>query len=59
MNKDSSLEDLREKFEHLLQNRRPSTISEANRRIIADKFAKKSLQELSEIAGELDDSKPL
>lgn len=51
MNKDYSLEDLRAKFENLLQNRRPSTISEANRRSIADKFAKKSLQELSEIGG--------
>ena len=59
MKREYSLEDLREKCELLLKNCRPSTISEDRRRSIADEFAKKSFQELNDLAGELDDSKPL
>ena len=53
-----SLEVLKERFEKLVLHRNESTttLSQAHRRLIADKFAKKSLQELHEIAQQLDDA---
>jgi hypothetical protein len=53
MQMDHSLDDLHEKLEQLV-NRSQSTLSEAHRRSIADKFANKSLQELNEIACNLE-----
>jgi hypothetical protein len=49
-----SLEDLHERFERLVLQRSKTSLSEAHRRSIADKFANKSLQELNEMACQLD-----
>jgi hypothetical protein len=45
-----SLEILTERFEKLVLRREPTTLSEAQRRSITNRFASKSLQELHEIA---------
>lgn len=51
MRSDCSPESLHERFERLvLQRDSDPVVSEENRRRIADKFAKKSLQELNDIA---------
>lgn len=51
-----SLEILKERFEKLVLHRHESTtLSEAHRRRIADRFASKSLQELHEIVQQLDE----
>lgn len=54
MQTDDSFEDLHERFERLVSKRTDSLLSEARRRRIADKYAKKPLQELNEIARQLE-----
>ena len=55
MRTEHSLEVLKERFEKLVLHRNESSaVSEAHRRRIADRFASKSLQELHEIAQQLD-----
>lgn len=54
MQADNSLEDLEARFERLVLKRSESTLSEARKRSIKDKFANKSLQELNEIALKLE-----
>lgn len=49
-----SLEALQERFEKLVVRRETNNLSEAHRQGIANKFAKKSLQELQWIVRELD-----
>lgn len=49
-----SLEALQERFEKLVVRREANHLSEAHRRGITNKFAKKSLQELQWIVRELD-----
>lgn len=51
-----TLEALNERFEQLMLRRSISTVSEDHRRRIADKFANKSLQELHEIARQLNET---
>lgn len=53
MQTEYSLEDLHERFEKLVLKKSESSLSEAHRRNIADKFANKTLQELHEIAKQL------
>jgi len=51
------LESLNERIEKLvLDYLQSNSLTEVHRRVIADRFAKKSLQELHEIVGQLDDS---
>ena len=58
MRAEHSLEALEERFEKLVLHRSESnTLTPAHRRIIADKFANKSLQELYEIVRQLDNNK--
>ena len=57
MRPECSLEALNKRFERLVAHRVESesfSLSEAERQLIADKFAKKSLQELNEMANQLD-----
>lgn len=54
MQTEDSLEDLHQRFERLVSQRSDSILSEARRRRIADKYAKKPLQELNEIARQLE-----
>lgn len=54
MQKEHSLEDLHKQFERLVLSRSESSLSEAHRRSIANKYADKSLQELNEMARELE-----
>lgn len=57
MRTEHSLEALKERFEKLVLHRSQSTtLSEAHRRLIADKFANKSLQELNDIVCQLDNN---
>ncbi len=57
MRTEHSLEVLKERFEKLVLHRIESTtLSQAHRRLIADRFASKSLQELHEIVQQLDDN---
>jgi len=52
-----TLEALIERYEKLVIHRSKSnTLTEAHRRLIADKFANKSLQELHAMVRQLDDA---
>ena len=55
MRTEHSLEALKERIEKLvLHHSQSTTLSEAQRRLIANKFANKSLQELNDIVCQLD-----
>jgi hypothetical protein len=48
------LDDLNKRLKRLTLNQAESSISDAHRQTIAEKFEKKSLQELNEIAHQLE-----